>query len=89
MLFLYRTPKELLHEILLVDDKSDKEHLGSQLDEYVKENFDPSLVKIVRQEKRQGLMRSRMTGMCFDFTNFYFTEFDLMNFNFTIFVFQE
>ena len=58
-----RTPKELLHEILLVDDKSDKEHLGSRLDDYVKENFDPSLVKIIRQEKRQGLMRSRMTGI--------------------------
>ena len=58
-----RTPTELLHEILLVDDKSDKEHLGSRLDDYVKENFDPSLVKIIRQEKRQGLMRSRMTGI--------------------------
>ena len=36
-----RTPKNLVHEILLVDDKSDKEHLGQRLDDYVAENFDP------------------------------------------------
>ena len=34
-----RTPGHLIHEILLVDDKSDKEHLGQRLDDYVAENF--------------------------------------------------
>ena len=59
---LNRTPKELIEEILLVDDKSDKEHLGQRLDDYVNENFENGVVKVIRQEKRQGLMRSRMTG---------------------------
>ena len=30
-----RTPPHLLEEILLLDDASDKEHLGQQLDEYM------------------------------------------------------
>ena len=34
-----RTPEKLIHEILLVDDKSDKDHLGQRLDDYVAENF--------------------------------------------------
>ena len=58
-----RTPRKLVHEILLVDDKSDKGHLGQRLDDYVAENFPTGLVKVIRQEKRQGLMRSRMTGI--------------------------
>jgi len=58
-----RTPEKLIHEILLVDDKSDKDHLGQRLDDYVAENFPPGVVKIIRQEKRQGLMRSRMAGI--------------------------
>ena len=58
-----RTPRHLIEEILLVDDKSDKEHLGQKLDEYVAATFPKDLVKIIRQENRQGLMRSRMTGI--------------------------
>ena len=58
-----RTPRELVEEILLVDDKSDKEHLGQRLDDYIKATFPANLVKLIRQEKRQGLMRSRMTGI--------------------------
>ena len=38
-----RTPEKLIHEILLVDDKSDKDHLGQRLDDYVAENFPPGM----------------------------------------------
>ena len=41
-----RTPKSLIHEILLVDDKSDKDHLGQRLDDYVAENFPSGTYKI-------------------------------------------
>lgn len=57
-----RTPRHLLKEILLVDDKSTMDHLGTPLDEYVEKKF-PGIVKVIRQEKRQGLMRSRMAGI--------------------------
>lgn len=60
---LNRTPRHLVEEILLVDDKSDKEHLGQKLDDYVDATFPDGIVKVLRQEKRQGLMRSRMTGI--------------------------
>ncbi|KAF4518103.1 hypothetical protein B566_EDAN007804 [Ephemera danica] len=33
---IIRSPRSLLEEIILVDDKSEREHLGSQLDDYVK-----------------------------------------------------
>ncbi len=58
-----RTPRHLLHEILLVDDKSTMPHLGERLDEYINKTFPENLVKVIRQEKRQGLMRSRMAGI--------------------------
>ena len=41
-----RTPKSLIHEILLVDDKSDKDHLGQRLDDYVAENFPPGTYEV-------------------------------------------
>lgn len=56
---LRRTPSHLLEEILLVDDFSDKKHLGQPLDEYVAKL--PN-VRVIRQAARMGLTRSRMAG---------------------------
>lgn len=56
---LDRTPPELLREIILVDDFSDKEHLGKQLEDYIK---DYPKVKIVRTKQREGLIRARLLG---------------------------
>ena len=56
---LRRTPAHLLEEILLVDDFSDKKHLGKPLDDYVAKL--PN-VRVIRQAKRMGLTRSRMAG---------------------------
>jgi polypeptide N-acetylgalactosaminyltransferase len=55
-----RTPKHLLHEIVLVDDFSDKVNLKSELDTYVKQ-FDGK-VKVVRNNEREGLIRTRSRG---------------------------
>lgn len=57
---LNRTPHRLIQEIILVDDASTMEHLGTRLDELV--NKLP-LVKIIRLRERQGLVRSRLAGI--------------------------
>ncbi|XP_019717128.1 putative polypeptide N-acetylgalactosaminyltransferase-like protein 3 [Hippocampus comes] len=55
------TPAHLLKEIILVDDCSDDEQLKGPLEEYVNKRY-PGLVKIVRNQKREGLIRSRIEG---------------------------
>ncbi|CAF0992787.1 unnamed protein product [Rotaria magnacalcarata] len=54
-----RTPPSLLKEIILVDDFSDMEHLKKPLDDYLKPL---GKVIVVRQSKREGLIRSRLAG---------------------------
>lgn len=58
---LNRTPDELLEEIILVDDFSDKLHLKQHLDDYLTTKL-PSKVKLIRTEKREGLIRARVIG---------------------------
>ncbi|EDV46600.1 N-acetylgalactosaminyltransferase 7 [Drosophila erecta] len=55
-----RSPTHMLHEIILVDDFSDKENLRSQLDEYVLQF--KGLVKVIRNKEREGLIRTRSRG---------------------------
>ncbi|XP_029026772.1 polypeptide N-acetylgalactosaminyltransferase 17 [Betta splendens] len=55
------TPAHLLKEIILVDDNSDDELLKAPLEEYVTKRY-PGLVKIVRNPKREGLIRARIEG---------------------------
>ena len=63
MLFI-RTPPSLVHEILLVDDGSDMEHLlGTGLEEYLAATFPGYPIRVVRLAKREGLMRCRMAGI--------------------------
>ena len=52
-----RSPKALLEEIILVDDASEHEHLGEQLEDYVAGLSVP--VKIFRTGTRSGLIRAR------------------------------
>lgn len=58
---LDRSPPELISEIILVDDFSDKPHLGRQLDDYLS-NLPDGKVKIIRLAKREGLIRARLRG---------------------------
>ncbi|KAK6180861.1 hypothetical protein SNE40_008837 [Patella caerulea] len=54
------TPSHLLHEVVMVDDFSDKEHLKDKLDQYMT-RFNGK-VKIYRNEERLGLIRTRTRG---------------------------
>ncbi|TNN76792.1 Polypeptide N-acetylgalactosaminyltransferase 9 [Liparis tanakae] len=55
------TPAHVLKEIILVDDNSDSVDLKFNLDQYVNKRY-PGLVKIVRNSKREGLIRARIHG---------------------------
>ncbi|CAJ0600290.1 unnamed protein product [Cylicocyclus nassatus] len=55
-----RTPSELLKEIILVDDVSDREELKEPLTEHLK-RFG-SLVKLIRSTERLGLIRAKLRG---------------------------
>ncbi|XP_040858462.1 polypeptide N-acetylgalactosaminyltransferase 11 isoform X4 [Ochotona curzoniae] len=58
---LDRTPAHLLHEVILVDDDSDFDDLKGELDEYVQKHL-PGKIKVIRNTKREGLIRGRMIG---------------------------
>ncbi|XP_051158579.1 polypeptide N-acetylgalactosaminyltransferase 13-like [Leptopilina boulardi] len=55
-----RSPRQLLEEIILVDDNSDREFLKTPLDEYVKNLTVPTYV--LRSVKRVGLINARLLG---------------------------
>jgi len=54
------TPPELLAEVILVDDYSNKPHLKEKLENYIK-RFNGK-VKLYRTTKREGLVRARVIG---------------------------
>lgn len=56
-----RTPPELLHEVILVDDYSSFDNLKEPLDVYCAAHFG-SKVKIIRSPKRLGLIKARLAG---------------------------
>ncbi|XP_060078670.1 putative polypeptide N-acetylgalactosaminyltransferase 9 [Ylistrum balloti] len=56
---LDRSPEHLIKEIILADDFSDRAHLHEPLETYVKKL---TKVKIVRNKKREGLIRTRLLG---------------------------
>ncbi|XP_031617135.1 polypeptide N-acetylgalactosaminyltransferase 1-like [Contarinia nasturtii] len=57
---LSRSPDELLEELLLVDDFSDKTDLKEPLEAYL--NGLSSKVKLIRTVRREGVIRARMIG---------------------------
>ncbi|KAL3042526.1 hypothetical protein OYC64_020455 [Pagothenia borchgrevinki] len=56
---LNRSPPQLIAEIILVDDFSDKEHLKEPLEKYM---VRLPKVRILRTKKREGLIRTRLLG---------------------------
>ncbi|MCP3664826.1 MAG: glycosyltransferase, partial [Gammaproteobacteria bacterium] len=50
-----------LHEVVLVDDKSELEHLHEKLDNLAKDPY-YAKVKVVRNKEREGLIRARNNG---------------------------
>ncbi|XP_067931309.1 probable N-acetylgalactosaminyltransferase 9 isoform X2 [Watersipora subatra] len=62
-----RSPPEHLHEVVLLDDFSDREELGckeecERVKEYVKSEWPDGVVKYVRTKARSGLIRARIAG---------------------------
>ncbi|XP_077461249.1 N-acetylgalactosaminyltransferase 7 isoform X4 [Stigmatopora argus] len=55
-----RTPRKYLAEIVMIDDFSNKAHLKERLEVYIKQ-WD-GLVKLYRNEKREGLIQARSIG---------------------------
>lgn len=56
-----RTPPQLLHEIILVNDNSTNSNLFEELENYVDKNFGGK-VKMFVNKKRRGLIKTRMEG---------------------------
>ncbi|CAN9516149.1 unnamed protein product [Ophioblennius macclurei] len=56
---LYTSPAAMLKEVVMVDDASTAEHLGRQLEEFVRPL---KIVKVVRQPERKGLITARLLG---------------------------
>nr|WJK44493.1 forkhead box protein [Lateolabrax maculatus] len=62
---IQRTPSHLLKEIILVDDHSNSPELKEHLQSFVKETnaqHSPGFIKVVRHDKQEGLIRSRVSG---------------------------
>ncbi|XP_041053582.1 polypeptide N-acetylgalactosaminyltransferase 18 isoform X2 [Carcharodon carcharias] len=59
-----KTPAHLLKEIVLVDDHSNNDELKEKLRAYVDEvnARQPGFVKVIRHQKQEGLIRSRVSG---------------------------
>eukprot|EP00041_Stephanoeca_diplocostata_P014834 m.280150 g.280150 ORF g.280150 m.280150 type:complete len:652 (+) comp19820_c0_seq9:134-2089(+) len=56
---LNRSPPELLKEIILIDDGSDKTHLKEPLEQYIARL---PKVRLIRQDTRKGLVQARLKG---------------------------
>ncbi|XP_074914246.1 polypeptide N-acetylgalactosaminyltransferase 4 [Buteo buteo] len=59
---LETSPSVLLKEIILVDDLSDKVYLKSDLEKYISSL---NRVRLIRTNKREGLVRARLIGATF------------------------
>ena len=57
-----RSPPQFLEEVLLVDDFSSFEHLKNELEMYILETFPKGNVRLIRNDKREGLIRSKSRG---------------------------
>lgn len=54
------SPRDLLQEIILVDDASTRKYLGEELEAYVKTVLVP--VRVIRVGNRSGLVKARLLG---------------------------
>ncbi|XP_061718563.1 LOW QUALITY PROTEIN: polypeptide N-acetylgalactosaminyltransferase 3-like [Cydia pomonella] len=59
MSVIMRSPKQLLKQIILVDDASERRYLGKELDDAIA-NLDK--VEVIRMKERKGLVGARLLG---------------------------
>lgn len=57
-----RSPPELLKEVILVNDHSDKDYCYEPLEEYIRSHFDVQKIRIIVMPVRSGLMWARLAG---------------------------
>lgn len=57
-----QSPPEILNEVVMIDDGSNKIDLGDKLEKYVKMERWQEKVKLFRNEDRHGLIRARCDG---------------------------
>ncbi|CRL03896.1 CLUMA_CG017018, isoform A [Clunio marinus] len=57
-----RSPPELLKEVILVNDHSDKDYCYGPLEEYLRDHFDMKKIKIIVMPVRSGLIWGRLAG---------------------------
>ena len=57
-----RSPPQFFEEVVLVDDKSELDHLHGQLEDELKKPYYKGRVQLVRNKEREGLIRSRNNG---------------------------
>ncbi|XP_070505127.1 N-acetylgalactosaminyltransferase 6-like [Chironomus tepperi] len=57
-----RSPPELLKEVILVNDHSDKDYCYEPLETYIAEHFDVNKIRILVLGTRSGLMWARLAG---------------------------
>jgi polypeptide N-acetylgalactosaminyltransferase len=55
-----RTPPELIHEIVIIDDASTREQYHKEIPEYIRKNFPKA--RIVRLPEQKGLIFARNEG---------------------------
>ncbi|CAB3375722.1 Hypothetical predicted protein [Cloeon dipterum] len=55
-----RSPKKLIHEIILVDDNSNLDNIHHEIEAYCKVHL--PIVMVVKTPRREGLIRARMFG---------------------------
>ena len=58
---LGRSPRQLLKEVIIVDDASDYEYLKAPLKDYL-DGMKDARIKLIRKDKREGLIKARMQG---------------------------
>ncbi|GFR78267.1 polypeptide N-acetylgalactosaminyltransferase [Elysia marginata] len=57
-----RSPPQFLHEVILLDDFSDKAFLKTDLENYITKTWPDGIVRLVRTKERSGLIRAKIAG---------------------------
>lgn len=57
-----RSPPQYLHEVILVDDASDRPDVGEDLDKALLKSWPDGIVKLIRSKERLGLIRAKLVG---------------------------